>query len=788
MIQNIKIRKLQSQLILAGLMSFTLQAIAEDVVTTEKQNSIVMAPVVVTGTRVEQNSFDLPMSIDATSAEQIQEGQLKVNLSESSSRVPGVVINNRNNPAQDLAIQIRGFGARSAFGVRGVRLYADGIPMTMPDGQGQTGTFNLDTASRVEYLRGPFSALYGNSSGGVVQIFTKDGAKEPEVSGGMTFGSDNTHRYSLGLSGSGDDFDVVVNANTYSSDGYRDQSDTRRDTLHGKFNFKLGDDTKLSIVATALDQPDNKDPQGLDAKQLKADRTQAGTGSKQFDTRVSRSHEQVGATLEHKFTSNDTVRLMAYYGQRENEQYQSISVNGQLDDRSGGGVAAISREFGGVDTRWTHDGKLAEMPYSLTVGMNYDRMTDDRKGYENFIANQPPNLLKRNLVVLDPVYGRTTCGSIAGGKPIICGVKGILRRDETNTATSFDQFAQASFDLNPRWTVSGGLRHSRVRFENDDNYVNKDIYTSGTTASGWPEVAGNKINRDDSGAVTFSETTPVIGAIFKATDSLNLYANAGQSFETPTLVEMAYKADDSGMNLDLNPAKSRQYEVGAKWMIGNATLLNASLFRIDTDDEIVIQQSAGGRAVYQNVKSSERKGFELSLDTKFDSGLGAYLAYSYLDAKFTSDFTTCKPFSGVQTRCEPGSNPTFISGGNSGGELIKSGADIPGTFKQALYGEVSWKYAPIGFSTALEARANSKTYVAFKREYGSADGYIVAAWRGGFTQKLENWRLSEFLRVENLFDKDYVGSVRVADLNSRYYEPAPGRAWLLGLNVAYQLK
>ena len=106
---------------------------------------------------------------------------MKVNLSESSSRVPGVVINNRNNPAQDLAIQMRGFGARSAFGVRGVRLYADGIPMTMPDGQGQTGTFNLDTAARVEYLRGPFSALYGNSSGGVVQIFTKDGAKEPEI-------------------------------------------------------------------------------------------------------------------------------------------------------------------------------------------------------------------------------------------------------------------------------------------------------------------------------------------------------------------------------------------------------------------------------------------------------------------------------------------------------------------------------------------------------------------------------------------------------------------------------
>lgn len=128
---NLNLTKLAAQLVVAGVIVAALPALAETTIT---------APVVITGTRIEQSSFDLPMSIDSVGAEQIQEGQLKVNLSESSSRVPGVVVNNRNNPAQDLAIQIRGFGARSAFGVRGVRLYADGIPLTMPDGQGQTGT------------------------------------------------------------------------------------------------------------------------------------------------------------------------------------------------------------------------------------------------------------------------------------------------------------------------------------------------------------------------------------------------------------------------------------------------------------------------------------------------------------------------------------------------------------------------------------------------------------------------------------------------------------------------
>lgn len=763
MYNNFKIKKVSSQLALAGFVGLVSPVMADEAASAEQSNAIVTAPVVVTGTRVEQNSFDLPMSIDVTDAEQIQEGQLKVNLSESSSRVPGVVINNRNNPAQDLAIQIRGFGARSAFGVRGVRLYADGIPMTMPDGQGQTGTFNLDTASRVEYLRGPFSALYGNSSGGVVQIFTQDGPADPTLSGGMTFGSYNTRRESIGFGDSGDGFDYIINANTYRSDGYRDQSDTRRDTLHGKINFKINDDTKLSIVATALDQPDNKDPQGLDATQLKNNRKEAGTGSEKFDTRVSRSHEQIGATLEHKFTTDDTVRLMAYYGQRENEQYQSITVGAQRNDLQGGGVATIDREFGGADLRWMHNGKIGENAFNVTAGMNYDRMEDDRKGYENFISN----------AAFGALPGGVDCGDIANA--IVCGVKGNLRRDEINTAKNFDQYLQGSVDLSQKFTLSGGLRHSKVRFNNDDKYIaNSAIYPG--------------VNPDDSGSVTFSETTPVIGAIFKLTDTINLYANAGESFETPTFVEMAYKATGSGLNLDLKPAKSRQYEAGVKAMLGNSTLLNAALFKIDTDDEIVVQQQAAGRTVYQNVKSSERKGFELSLDSKFDNGLGAYLAYTYLDAEFSSDFRACRPFSGGQTICNinlpavPGGPPA----GNSGGELIKSGSDIPGTYKQSVYGEVSWKYEPIGFSTALEARANSKTYVAFKSAYGKADGYTVAAWRGGFTQVLNNWKFNEFVRIENLFDKDYVGSVRVADLNGRYYEPAPGRTWLLGLNAAYK--
>ncbi len=730
MFNTFSMNNLSKQLILVGLFSLSLPILADELNAT----NMVAAPVVVTGTRVEQNSFDLPMSIDATSAEDIQEGQLKVNLSESAARVPGVVVNNRNNPAQDLAIQVRGFGARSAFGVRGVRLYADGIPMTMPDGQGQTGTFNLDTASRVEYLRGPFSALYGNSSGGVVQIFTQDGPADPTLSGGVTFGSYGTSRESVTFGESGNGFDYIVNGSTYRSNGYRDQSKARRDTLHGKINFKLNDDTKLSILATALDQPDNQDPQGLDATQLKNSPKQAGTNSVLFNTRVSKSQEQVGAILDHSLTTNDTARLLAYYGQRDNEQFQSVSVAAQTTSpgfaRSGGGVAVISRDFGGVDGRWAHKGDIADKAYNFTLGLNFDLMSDDRTGYENFIG--------------------TTLG-----------VKGKLRRDENNRATSFDQYAQASLDILPKWSVTGGARHSRVSFKTEDHYI----------------VAGNG---NDSGSVSFSETTPVLGTIFKLTDSFNLFANAGESFETPTFVEMAYNPDfnKSGLNLDLKPAKSRQYEVGAKAFFGSNTLVNFALFKIDTDNEIVVATSQGGRTTYRNVPSSRRKGMELSLDSELPHDFRLSFAYTLLDAKFTDSFSACKvPFPNGSS-CRFGTSGDF--------ETIASGSKIPGTYRYNLYGEVSWKYQPIGFTTGLEMRKNSDTNVSFNAANGKADGYTVFNWHGGFSQAVNNWRFSEFVRVENITDRQYVGSVRVADGNARFYEPAPMRNWLLGLNASYK--
>ncbi|CAN1535934.1 CirA Outer membrane receptor proteins, mostly Fe transport [Methylophilaceae bacterium] len=773
MSHHFKIKKLSIQLVLAGLVGGALPVMAED--------AIQIAPVVVTGTRIEQNSFDLPMSIDSIDAERIQEGQLQVGISESLVRVPGVVALARGHYAQDVQISTRGFGARSAFGVRGIRLYSDGIPLTMPDGQGQAGTFDLGSAKSIEVLRGPFSALYGNSSGGVVQIFTADGPVDPTVNTSYTTGSYGTDRESIKVGGTNGSFNYNVDYSHLESDGYRDHSAVRKDLLNAKLGFQLNEDTRLSVLATYMNQPLTQDPQGLSYSAFQSDPTQTVTKSNTFNTRVVRSQSQVGGKLEHDFDSNNTASIMAYVGVRDNLQYQSVGANvlsssvptkrangittstlatgtaltlkpssafyygdiissAEVINGNAGGVVEIARDFWGTDLRYTHKGLLADTPYSISVGTNFDSMTDARTSYDNFTVNAGTTILHNTISSLTYL-----CGT-----EVTCGVKGLLRRDEDNTAWNFDQYAQAEWSPIARLNLVAGMRHNNVHLKSEDKFL---------------------INGDGSGSASFSKTTPVVGALFKVNDMMNVYANAGKGFETPSLVEVAYLPDGSGgFNTNIKPATSNNYEIGTKAFIGSNTRATLALFRTDAKNEIVVAESVSGRASYQNAGGTSRRGFELTVDSDFGHGFAGYAAYAYLDAKYSDAFC-----SGVSSGTCPAAN------------LVADGKAIPGAYKQTAYAELRWKHFASGFSTALEARAAGKVYVDDKKTE-AAPGYAIASWRGGFAQNVRNWNFSEFVRVENLFDKSYVGSVKVNDSSSQYYEPGTDRNYLIGLNAAYSFK
>ncbi|MGB8273934.1 MAG: TonB-dependent receptor [Alphaproteobacteria bacterium] len=683
-----------------------------------------LPPVVVSPTRNEESSFDVPVSIDAFGKEEIQEGQPEVNASEMLQKAPGVVANTRQNYAQDLQISIRGFGARSTFGIRGIRLYADGVPLTQPDGQGQANIMDLGSARSMEVMRGPFSALYGNASGGVIQVFTEDGPAEPTLTASGWFGTFGSSKVGLKFGGQADDVNYIGNLSNFHTDGYRDHSAATRTTFNGKVKYEVDADSTLAVTLNVLDQPNTQDPLGITKAQFQQNPKQVDASAITFNTRKSQSNYQSGAVYERMIGADDTIRATGYVGKRLVDQYLAVPVGAQVPANSGGGEIGLDNLFGGFDGRWTHKGSLFDRPYSITAGANYDVISQAREGWENFVT----------------VGGVTTTG-----------VRGRQRRDETDTVYNLDQYAQAEWAVAEQWVLSAGFRHDNINFDSKDHFVNI--------------IPGNG---DDSGSVTFDSVTPIAGLVFKATPDLNFYASFGEGFETPSISELAYRpGGGAGLNTDLGPSESRSYEVGVKATMWNMVRMNLALFRTDTENELSVLSNNGGRTVYQNVGKTTRKGVEVSFDSYWGAGFGSLVSFTYLEANFNDPFLTCT-----------------ASGCSAANVPVPAGNRIPGIPKETFYGEVQWATDNGVFSTALEGRYVSPVY-ANDTNSVSTDPYGLMNWRAVLQQKFGRLKLTGFVRVDNLLDTVYAGSVIVNEGSGRFFESGTPRSFVVGMSGGY---
>jgi iron complex outermembrane receptor protein len=708
---------------------------------TPAEGEVQLAPIVVTPTRTEQSSFDLPSAVDSIDSRIIQEQHQGVNISESLVRVPGTVVQNRETYSQEQQIIVRGFGARAGFGVRGIKLLADGIPASTPDGQGGTGLFDLMTAKSIEVLRGPFSALYGNHSGGVVQVFTEDGPERPTITPYFLAGSYDTWRAGVKFGGQYDNLNYIANASRFETDGYRDHDAARKDQFNSKFRVALGADTDLTFVINYIDQPDNQDPLGLTAAQMAANPKQAAPDNtagavpgvslaERYDTGRSLSNLQTGVVVEHSLSEQDKLRFLGYVGKRKNDGNIAVGTNTVT---TSGGVSVLDRDFYGLGARWTRNTEAMSRALTFSVGADYDYANDARTGYVN--NNGTPTFLKR---------------------------------DEDNSAESSGAYVQGQWDIAEKWSASGGLRYTKVNFKSEDHY----ICGGPTNTAGLPTcpgiTTGAGINPDDSGSASHDAWTPVGGLVYKATQTWNFYANVGKSFETPTLIELAYRPDGQpGLNFDLQPSTSIHYEVGTKVYLGSTSLLELALFQIDTKNEIVVASNVGGRQAFKNAGDTQRTGAELSINSAFSHGFTSYLSATYLDATFEQAFTSC-----AGTPCAPFTVP--------------AGNRIPAVPKYNVYGELGWSQpAWLGFSTGVELRWQGNVPVNdANSEF--ADDYFVAAFRAGFEQRSGDWRFTQLARVDNLLDELYAGAVYVNDGNGRYYAPAAGRNYTLSVSASYE--
>ncbi|MGK3605284.1 TonB-dependent receptor PqqU [Klebsiella variicola] len=671
---------------------------------------------VVTAAPTTVSELDTPAAVSVVNGDEMRQAAPRVNLSESLGAVPGLQVQNRQNYAQDLQLSIRGFGSRSTYGVRGLRIYVDGIPATMPDGQGQTSNIDIGSVDTIEVLRGPFSALYGNSSGGVINVTSQTGTQPPTVEASSYYGSFGTWHYGMKATGAvGDgshagDVDSTVSTNRFTTHGYRDHSGARKNLANARLGVRINDVSKLTLLLNSVDIKAN-DAGGLTADEWRDNPRQSPRGD-QYNTRKNTRQTQAGLRYERQLSAQDDLSVMMYAGERETTQFQSIPRAPQLKPSHAGGVIDLTRHYQGIDTRLTHRGELL-VPVTLTAGLDYENMSERRKGYENFV-----------MVNGAPQYGE----------------QGALRRNERNLMWNVDPYLQTQWQLTDKLSLDAGVRYSSVWFDSNDYYI-----TPG--------------NGDDSGDASYHKWLPAGSLKYALTDAWNVYLSAGRGFETPTINELSYRSDNqSGLNFGLKPSTNDTVEIGSKTRLGNG-LLTAALFQTNTDNEIVVDSSSGGRTSYKNAGKTRRQGMELGLDQQFGESWRLKAAWTWLDATYRTNV------------CDDASC---------------NGNRIPGIARNMGY--ASFGYQPEqGWYAGSDIRYMSDI-MANDENTAKAPSWTVVGLTTGYKWSYGRMDMDLFGRVDNLFDREYVGSVIVNESNGRYYEPAPGRNYGIGLNLAWRFE
>ncbi|HBX0627899.1 TPA: TonB-dependent receptor [Klebsiella pneumoniae] len=671
---------------------------------------------VVTAAPTTVSELDTPAAVSVVNGDEMRQAAPRVNLSESLGVVPGLQVQNRQNYAQDLQLSIRGFGSRSTYGVRGLRIYVDGIPATMPDGQGQTSNIDIGSVDTIEVLRGPFSALYGNSSGGVINVTSQTGTQPPTVEASSYYGSFGTWHYGMKATGAvGDgshagDVDYTVSTNRFTTHGYRDHSGARKNLANARLGVRINDVSKLTLLLNSVDIKAN-DAGGLTADEWRDNPRQSPRGD-QYNTRKNTRQTQAGLRYERQLSAQDDLSVMMYAGERETTQFQSIPRAPQLKPSHAGGVIDLTRHYQGIDTRLTHRGELL-VPVTLTAGLDYENMSERRKGYENFV-----------MVNGAPQYGE----------------QGALRRNERNLMWNVDPYLQTQWQLTDKLSLDAGVRYSSVWFDSNDYYI-----TPG--------------NGDDSGDASYHKWLPAGSLKYALTDAWNVYLSAGRGFETPTINELSYRSDNqSGLNFGLKPSTNDTVEIGSKTRIGNG-LFTAALFQTNTDNEIVVDSSSGGRTSYKNAGKTRRQGMELGLDQQFGESWRLKAAWTWLDATYRTNV------------CDDASC---------------NGNRIPGIARNMGY--ASFGYQPEqGWYAGSDIRYMSDI-MANDENTAKAPSWTVVGLTTGYKWSYGRMDMDLFGRIDNLFDREYVGSVIVNESNGRYYEPAPGRNYGIGLNLAWRFE
>jgi iron complex outermembrane receptor protein len=551
-----------------------------------------LAPVIVeVGRGTHGSSLDLPFAVSVQTPDSARPGQRHLSLDETLWLIPGLSVSNRNNPSQDPRISIRGFGARSAFGVRGIRVLRDGLPLTLPDGQTPVDYLDLESVGRVEVMRGSASSLYGNAGGGVVDIRTSDPLPVP-VSGEARLwtGAFGTRRVVVKSGGTAGGFSYQGNVARTESDGYREYSRQRMTSGFARVSLDAGGGS-YALEWLGLKTPLAQNPGSLTRAQFETDPRMADPLSIRKAARKAVTQSQLGLTARRSGTHGE-VEASAYAGTRSLSNPLTFAI------------VDVGRTVSGGNVRATVPLSLLGISHRLTAGTELQLQNDLRLNYTN-CNNIPP-----------PTVPTATC-------PDPASERGSVTLNQREIISSIGSYLRDEIDLGGRYTLTAAARADAVRFDVKDRLI-------------------SATNPDDSGQRPLHAISPMVGLLARLTPLQSAYANISSAFETPTATELGNQPSGAaGINRELKPQRSITYEVGWKGVSATGWQYNAAVFATGVQDELIPYDipASGGRRYFRNAGRTSRRGVELG--TAFTAGAldlgGAYTYAKYRFVDFTVD-------------------------------------------------------------------------------------------------------------------------------------------------------
>ena len=641
----------------------------------------------ITASRISVESRRINQAVTTLTEDILLKGQARTSLQDYAAYVPGVLAQNAENYAQDVRISIRGFGSRSAFGIRGVRIQVDGIPETTPDGQANVDNIDPAFIQTMEVIRGVSTVLYGNAAGGVLALYTKDPTSSFSMNSGYLLGSNGMKKLDIWMGGKNTKREWSVFGSNFSHTGFRDWSQTKTNLFNGKYVIHLPKG-KLKFLFNWASSPLANDPGALVSSELSLSRKSAFSRNIQFKAGEELVQYRIGSTWDQQLKNNKQIQVYSFYSKRIFDNRLPFEA---------GGYVSFTRQF------WGGGASLQQLKptFQWLIGLEASSQVDNRQRFANKL-----------------------------------GVKGNLNLDQKELFQGGGIYGQYRYFFSKKWEGVLGARLDKINMGVEDLFL----------------TDGN-----NSGNIDYLRLNPSLGFVYKMSTMSSIFGDWSKHFETPALTELSANPSNlGGFNPDLKPQTSSQFSLGYRYKKVKWLTSEVSVYQIDLKDEWIAYglEAFPGRTFYKNAGVSRRNGLEVFTHFFPEGKVSAIMSLTLANHTFKE----------------------YLSGSQN-----YSGNWVPGFSPFQLFTEVRTQWNKSLFFSA-NMRSMGKQFVNDSNTI-SVPGYLLIGARCQYILPVKSSGIEIFGGVNNLLNVDYFSNIRINAAANRFFEPASGRTFYLGLRL-----